>query len=449
MSRRTVLVVDDEPDIRELLEVSLGRMGIDAESASTVAQARECLARRAYDLVLTDMRLPDGDGLGVIATASQLQPSTPVAVITAYGSTENAVAALKAGAFDYLAKPIRLWQLRPLVADALRLPPTGGKRKPAAAERDAPVLVGASEPIVQVRSLIARIARTQAPVAITGESGTGKEVAARLIHAGSSRAGGPFVAVNCGAIPETLMESEFFGYRKGAFTGADADREGYFQAARGGTLFLDEVAELPLPMQVKLLRVIQEKRFRRLGDTAEEAVDARIVSATHRSLPECVTAGTFRQDLFYRLNVIELRMPALREIATDIPELARGIVSRLAAQAGASPPELSNEALAALERHAFPGNVRELENMLERAMALSAGGKIDAADLQMAPASAAGPRAAPASSVPLEQRMDDVERRMVVDALEQTGHDPAAAAAKLGISLRGLQLRLARLGIPA
>lgn len=446
MSRRTVLVIDDESDIRELLEVGLARMGVDAECAASFAEARKCLAGRAYDLVLTDMRLPDGDGLGVISAAAELQPSTPVAVITAFGSTENAVAALKSGAFDYLAKPIRLQQLRPLLADAFRLPPAGGKRKAAAAEGGTPLLVGASEPIAQVRSLIARIARTQAPVAITGESGTGKEVAARLIHAGSSRAAGPFVAVNCGAIPETLMESEFFGYRKGAFTGADADREGYFHAARGGTLFLDEVAELPLPMQVKLLRVIQERRFRSLGDTAEQAVDARIISATHRALPERVEAGLFRQDLFYRLNVIELRMPSLREIASDIPALAHGIVARLARQAGATQPELSEAALGALARHPFPGNVRELENILERAMALSAGGRIDVSDLGLAPASAPAP--APAARASLQERLEAVERRMILEVLEQTGHDREAAAARLGTSVRGLQLRLARLGIP-
>ncbi len=446
MSRRTVLVVDDESDIRELLEVGLARMGIDAECAASFAEARECLARRAYDLVLTDMRLPDGDGLGVISATAELQPATPVAVITAFGSTENAVAALKAGAFDYLAKPIRLQLLRPLVADAFRLPPSGGKRKAAAAEGGTPLLVGGSQPIAQVRSLIARIARTQAPVAITGESGTGKEVAARLIHAGSSRAAGPFVAVNCGAIPEALMESEFFGYRKGAFTGADADREGYFHAARGGTLFLDEVAELPLPMQVKLLRVIQERRFRPLGDTAEQEVDARIISATHRALPERVAEGLFRQDLFYRLNVIELRMPSLREIASDIPALAHGIVERLARQAGATPPELAEAALAALVRHPFPGNVRELENILERALALSAGGQIEVSDLGLAPALA--PASAPAARASLRERLEEAERRMILDALERAGRDRDAAAAMLGTSVRGLRLRLARLGIP-
>lgn len=444
MSRRTVLVVDDESDIRELLEVGLARMGIDAECAASFAEARECLARRAFDLVLTDMRLPDGDGLGVISATAELQPATPVAVITAFGSTENAVAALKAGAFDYLAKPIRLQLLRPLVADAFRLPPSGGKRK-VATEGGTPLLVGASQPITQVRSLIARIARTQAPVAITGESGTGKEVAARLIHAGSSRAAGPFVAVNCGAIPETLMESEFFGYRKGAFTGADADREGYFHAARGGTLFLDEVAELPLPMQVKLLRVIQERRFRPLGDTAEQEVDARIISATHRALPERVAAGLFRQDLFYRLNVIELRMPSLREIASDIPALARGIVARLARQVGATPPELAEGALAALARHPFPGNVRELENILERALALSAGGRIEVPDLGLAPA--LPPVSAPAARASLQERLEQVERQMILDVLEQAGRDRDAAAAMLGTSVRGLRLRLARLGI--
>lgn len=447
MARRTVLVVDDEPDIRELLEVSLARMGLDTETASSVSGARHRLTAQAFDLVLTDMRLPDGDGLGVLAVVSELRPGTPVAVITAYGSAENAVAALKAGAFDYLAKPIRLEQLRPLVSNALRLPAAAPKRRAAAPPPELPTLVGESAPIAHVRELIARLARTQAPVAISGESGTGKEVAARLIHAGSSRAAGPFVAVNCGAIPEALTESEFFGYRKGAFTGADADREGYFHAANGGTLFLDEVADLPLAMQVKLLRVIQEKRFRRLGDTVEETVDARIISATHRSLPEQVAAGTFRQDLFYRLNVIELRMPSLRETASDIPALAERILGRLAGQLGTPVPALTDTALAALRRHPFPGNVRELENVLERALALSAGGRIDSGDLQLSVLARGG--AAIPASIPLEQRLDDVERRMVLEALEATGNDPDAAARRLGISRRGLDLRLTRLGLTA
>lgn len=447
MARRTVLVVDDEPDIRELLEVSLARMGLEAETASSVAGAQRCLTARAFDLVLTDMRLPDGDGLGVLAVVAELRPATPVAVITAYGSAENAVAALKAGAFDYLAKPIRLEQLRPLIANALRLPVAAPRRQPASPLPDLPTLVGEAAPVAKVRELIGRLARTQAPVVIIGESGTGKEVAARLIHAGSSRAAGPFVAVNCGAIPETLMESEFFGYRKGAFTGADVDREGYLHAANGGTLFLDEVADLPLTMQVKLLRVIQEKRFRRLGDTVEEMVDARIISATHRSLPAQVASGAFRQDLFYRLNVIELRMPALREIAADIPALAERILGRLASQSGGPVPTLTEAALAALRRHSFPGNVRELENVLERALALSAGGRIDAGDLQLSSPARVG--AVALANVPLEQRLDDVERRMIAEALEAAGNDREAAARRLGLSLRGLELRLSRLGLAA
>ena len=341
MSNKAVLIVDDEADIRELLVVTLSRMGIDADSAASVAEAKQALERRAYDLALTDMRLPDGEGLDVLRHIAEHYGNTPVAVITAYGSTENAVAALKAGAFDYLAKPIKLDQLRPLVMSALRLPKHPQARRTASGEAAAPGvprLIGESAPILRAREMIGRLARSQAPVYITGESGTGKEVAARLIHAGSSRADAPFVAVNCGAIPENLMESEFFGYRKGAFTGAEADRAGYLHAAQKGTLFLDEVGDLPLAMQVKLLRVIQEKKFRRLGDTAEEAIDMRIISATHRSLSEQVEAGEFRQDLFYRLNVIEMKMPSLREIPEDIPRMVAEVVERLARQNGVPPP---------------------------------------------------------------------------------------------------------------
>ena len=338
MANKAVLIVDDEADIRELLVVTLSRMGVDADSAASVAEAKAALEHRTYDLALTDMRLPDGEGLDVLRHIAEHYGNTPVAVITAYGSTENAVAALKAGAFDYLAKPIKLDQLRPLVMSALKLPKHPQSRRAAtgeAAQPGVPRLIGESAPIQRAREMIARLARSQAPVYITGESGSGKEVAARLIHAGSSRADAPFVAVNCGAIPENLMESEFFGYRKGAFTGAETDRAGYLHAAQKGTLFLDEVGDLPLAMQVKLLRVIQEKKFRRLGDTAEEVIDVRIISATHRSLSEQVEAGEFRQDLFYRLNVIEMKMPSLREIPEDIPLMVSQVVERLARQNGA------------------------------------------------------------------------------------------------------------------
>jgi two-component system response regulator PilR (NtrC family) len=413
------LVVDDEADLRELLELTLVGMGLDVDCAPDLATARRLLGRGRYALCLTDMRLPDGNGLDLVAAIGADHPDTPVAVITAYGSAENAVAALKAGAFDYLTKPVGLDALRTLVRSALRLSQAAaaaGEAAPAGAARDdapmaaapreaappagagaptagkgeaAGLLLGVSPAIEAVRASIARLARSMAPVAITGESGSGKELAARLIHRLGSRAAQPFVAVNCGAIPETLMESEFFGHKRGAFTGADQDRTGFFQAADGGTLFLDEVADLPLSMQVKLLRAIQERCVRRVGATAEEPVDVRIVSATHQDLARCVAAGRFRQDLFYRLNVIELRMPPLRERREDVPVLAQAMVARLAVRAGlAVPPRLASVTLRYLQSYAFPGNVRELENVLERALAFSNGEVINVEDLGLRPATA-------------------------------------------------------------
>ncbi|MGH6691413.1 MAG: sigma-54-dependent transcriptional regulator, partial [Gammaproteobacteria bacterium] len=420
--------------------------------AATTSEAYKLLAQNSYDLCLTDMRLPDGDGLTVVDYVAKHHPSLPVAVITAHGSTENAVAALKAGAFDYLAKPVSLDQLRTLVRSALKLPRPVQRR---AQEEDAapaapgePQLIGRSEPMRAVRSLIERLARTQAPIHISGESGSGKELAARLIHRRGPRSDGPFVPVNCGAIPENLMESEFFGYKKGAFTGAAADREGFFQAADGGTLFLDEVAELPVPMQVKLLRAIQEKKVRKVGSTGEESADVRIISATHRNLAEEVQAGKFRQDLFYRLNVIELKMPALREMREDIPLLAETMLARHASAADGRVSRLSSEALERLREYDFPGNVRELENVLERALALTAGGEIEAEDLQLAPTRVA-PSDAPAelSGLPLQERLDSVERKAILDALEQTHYNRTAAAKLLGITFRALRYRMERLGI--
>ena len=337
MNRKSVLVVDDEADIRELLVITLSRMGVDADSASTVEESKQALQARPYDLTLTDMRLPDGDGLDVLRYIAENHGNTPVAVITAYGSTENAVAALKAGAFDYLPKPIRIDQLRPLVMSALKLPRPVQQRRASIGETPqpgTPRLLGESPAMERARDMIGKLARSQAPVYITGESGSGKEVAARLIHLGSSRADSAFIAVNCGAIPENLMESEFFGYKKGAFTGAGEDRDGFFQAANGGTLFLDEVAELPLAMQVKLLRAIQEKRVRRVGATQEEPVDVRLISATHQDLGARVEAGSFRQDLYYRLNVIELRMPPLRERRARIALAISGMSSRMSRRLG-------------------------------------------------------------------------------------------------------------------
>ena len=435
-----VLVVDDEPDIRELLELTLVRMGLDVETVGSIAEAKERLKADRFDLCLTDMRLGDGEGLDLVRHIAVQAADVPVAVITAYGSAENAVAALKAGAFDYVSKPVGLEQLRALVRSALSLPERG-----EAAPKDKRLL-GESAPLVQVRALIAKLARTQAPVYISGESGTGKELAARLIHENGARREKAFVPVNCGAIPENLMESEFFGYKKGAFTGAAEDREGFFQAANGGTLFLDEVADLPLPMQVKLLRAIQEKRVRKVGATQEDPVDVRIICATHQNLAQLVAAGKFRQDLFYRVNVIQLAMPPLRESREDIPLIAGAILERLGGDARLTP-----EAVAELQRHDFPGNIRELENILERALALSASAEITPKDLQLdAPADNVADTpasAAEGAAGALPDYLDDIERKAILDALGKTGFNRTAAAKLLGITFRQLRYRMQRLGI--
>ncbi len=442
---RRVLVVDDESDIRELLALTLQRMGLETDTASSTFEAEQYLRKQTYDLCLTDMRLPDGDGLGLLGHVIKDYPGTPVAVITAYGSAENAVAALKAGAFDYLSKPVSLTQLRALVNSALKLSHDGQPKItgeiPGSGQ---PVLLGDSPLMLQTRQMIEKLARSQAPVHITGESGSGKELAARLLHLNGPRSDGPFVAVNCGAIPENLMESEFFGYKKGAFTGANQDKDGFFQVASGGTLFLDEVADLPLPMQVKLLRVIQEKMVRKVGSTQEEPVDVRIISATHQDLGQCVESGKFRQDLFYRLNVIVLKMPALREIFEDIPLLAAEILKKMANR-DAEPPKLSLAALKDLQGYDFPGNVRELENILERAMALTTGGEIGKEDLQLA----AKPQkdSVQLKGLPLQEYLDAMEKEAIMDALEKTRYNKTAAAKLLGISFRALRYRLERLGM--
>ncbi len=441
---RQVLVVDDEPDIRELLELTLAKMGLGVVAVGSLAEARETLRNARFDLCLTDMRLPDGEGLDLVRHISGLAGDLPVAVITAHGSAENAVAALKAGAFDYVSKPVGLEQLRALVKSALSLP---DQADPPA--RDLPLL-GGSAPLAQVRELIAKLARTQAPVHVSGESGSGKELAARLIHGEGARRERPFVPVNCGAIPETLMESEFFGYKKGAFTGAEQDRDGFFQAANGGTLFLDEVADLPLAMQVKLLRAIQEKRVRKVGATQEEPVDVRIISATHQNLARLVESGRFRQDLFYRLNVIELKMPPLRDCREDVPLIAASILERIARASGAAPARLSDAALAELAQYDFPGNIRELENVLERATALSGGAQIGADDLMLRPVAAeeGGGRAAEgALGAPLPEYLDRVEREAILEALARTQFNRTAAAKLLGITFRTLRYRMQRLGI--
>lgn len=436
-----VLVVDDEPDILELLELTLLRMGLEVERATNVREALHRLDNNSYNLCLTDMRMPDGEGLEVVRHIMERNLDVPVAVITAHGNLDNAVAALKAGAFDYLSKPVALDQLRALVHAALDLPLSSGPPKDG--DR---VLLGQSAAMQQVRELIGRVARSQAPVHISGESGSGKELAARLIVEKSARREQAFIAVNCGAIPENLMESEFFGYRKGAFTGADKDRDGFFQAANRGTLFLDEVADLPLTMQVKLLRAIQERKVRRVGATEEEAVDVRILSATHHDLAELVKQGKFRQDLYYRLNVIALQMPALRELRDDIAEIASLILNRLR---GDSSVVFSADALLALSQYDFPGNVRELENVIERGLALCSDNVIQTADLQLSPTDIA---VASVSSglqgrYPLTDYLDKVEREAILEALSQTGFNRTAAAKILGVTFRALRYRMARLDI--
>ncbi len=439
----TVLIVDDEPDILELLELTLLRMGLESQRAMKVSAAIELLKTNHYDLCLTDMRLPDGTGLELVRHIGQHYPELPVAVITAYGSTDNAVAALKAGAFDYIAKPVSLDQLRALVKSALNV------TEPAAQAQQARILLGDSPAIQLARDMIEKLARSQAPVYVSGESGCGKELAARLIHEKSARQAQPFIAVNCGAIPENLMESEFFGYKKGAFTGADADRDGFFQAANGGTLFLDEVADLPLLMQVKLLRTIQEKKVRKVGATQEDPNDVRIISATHQSLSSLVESGKFRQDLYYRLNVIELKMPPLREMHEDIPLIAQAILERLAKQSGQPVPCLTQPAIAALQTYSFPGNVRELENILERALALCSGDTIGPDDLYLHVAVTAQDALAyePGAKWPLQDYLDRLEKEAILEALEKTRHNKTAAAKLLGITFRALRYRLERLGI--
>ena len=434
-----VLVVDDEADIRELIDLTLSRMGLAAACVGSVAEARAALAADDFQLCLTDMRLPDGEGLEIVRHIGEHYPQTPVAVITAYGSAGNAVAALKAGAFDYLSKPVGLEQLRALVKSALRLPGGGGEASTAMQG-----LTGESACMQQVRALIEKLARSQAPIYISGESGSGKELAARLIHTRSARSSGPFVPVNCGAIPENLMESEFFGYRKGAFTGADSEREEFFQTANGGTLFLDEVADLPLAMQVKLLRALQEKRVRKVGSVTEEAVDLRVICATHRNLKDCVDKGVFRQDLYYRLNVIELRMPPLRERMEDIPVLVDSLLLKLV---GEGHPRLSEAAKAALQTYSFPGNVRELENILERATALAGGEVIEADDLQLSLADTLAGETPGRGSESLDDYLNRLERQAILEALQQTEGNRTAAARQLGVTFRSLRYRLERLGI--
>ena len=488
----SVLVVDDEPDLLTLYELTLLREGLEVETASSVAQAREVLKSRVFRAVISDMRLPDGTGLDLLQWLETSGRPEKVIVVTAYGSPENAVTALKAGAFDYLTKPVDLRQFRAVVASAMgrsRAAPAAPADVAPADGRGDPLrrLVGDSEAMAHVRGLVEKVARSMAPVLVQGESGTGKELVARAIHDVSARAGQPFVAVNCGAIPENLLEAEFFGVRKGAFTGAAADRDGFFQAANGGTLFLDEIGDLPFAMQSKLLRAIQERAVRAVGGTSEQTMNVRIVSATHKDLAAEVQAGRFRQDLFYRLNVIDIKVPPLRERLVDLPAIADALLARLAREAGVTPPpRLAADARALLARYAFPGNVRELENLLHRAVALSDGEAITGADLALPEALLAGAvavrdpdagviaavvvedaegpsaadslgapphglSAAPAALEPvpddLVRYLDEVERVILVRALERQNFNRTAAGASLGLSLRQMRYRMARLGI--
>jgi two-component system response regulator PilR (NtrC family) len=446
-ARPAVLIVDDEPDLLELVSLTLGRMNLRTRTAPDVGTARKLLKSEQFDLCLTDMRLPDGDGLDLVAWIQENRATVPVAVITAHGNVESAVRALKLGAFDFVSKPLDLGVLRKLVGSAIRLGSGGpdGSNDPNGAR-----LIGHSAVMEQLREMISRVSRSQAPVHISGESGTGKELVARMIHESGARREASFVAVNCGAIPTELMESELFGHKRGSFTGAVADKKGLIQAAEGGTLFLDEVADLPLHMQVKLLRVVQEKTVRPVGESREEIVDVRILSATHKNLAELVAQGLFREDLFYRINVIELHVPALRERPEDIPDIAQAILERLGRRSGLQPPQLADDALELLRSYPFPGNVRELENVLERALTLCVGGVITADHIKLRAtprAPAPLPATTAAGGAALGEHLEEIERDAIVKALEKTRYNKTAAAKLLGMSFRALRYRIKKLGI--
>lgn len=443
------LIVDDEPDIRELLEITLARMGITTHSAENVATALSLLQRHPFNLCLTDMRLPDGDGLEIVDYIQQHHPHLPVAVISAHGNMDTAIKAMKKGAFDFISKPLDLPSLRGLIKSALALAPLDEAKLSAIN-----TLLGSSAIMQEIRAKIEKLSRNQAPVHIRGESGVGKELVARLIHQQGPRAAMPFVAINCGAIPQELMESEFFGHKKGSFTGAVQDKKGLFQAANGGTLFLDEVAELPLTLQVKLLRAIQEKKVRPVGEQQEIAVDVRLLSATHKDLAEMVRSDTFRQDLFYRINVIELIVPPLRVRVEDIAQMTEHLLTKLAQANGISKPKISKSAITALEKYSFPGNVRELENILERALALYDGNIIDEQDLNLPIHSTTVTTTAQmivdkfdAAQKSLENYLEGIEKKVIVDALEKNVGNKTAAAKQLGISFRSFRYRLKKLGL--
>ena len=443
MKKSLALIVDDEPDIRELLELTLGRMDIETQAAENYQEATAWLQQKQFDLCLTDMRLPDGNGLDLVDYIQRMPKPIPVAVITAHGSMDTAIKAMKKGAFDFVSKPIDLAGLRQLVTSALKLAASEVPKE----RRTRHTLLGESPVMREIRSRIDKLARSQAPVYISGESGSGKELVARLIHQQSSRSDKPFVAINCGAIPHELMESEFFGHKKGSFTGAVNDKKGLFQAADGGTLFLDEVADLPQPLQVKLLRAIQEKKVRPVGEQLEISVDVRLLSATHRNLADMVKSGVFRQDLYYRINVIDLVLPPLRERAGDIPMLADSILNKLTS---GNKPAISSDALAALQRYRFPGNVRELENILERALALYDGNTIEVDDLNLPIAVSSDsvdlPDYDPAKES-LEDYLDGIERKAITSALEDNKWNKTAAAKQLGLTFRSFRYRLKKLNM--
>ncbi|MEA1050442.1 sigma-54 dependent transcriptional regulator [Lamprobacter modestohalophilus] len=450
MSKAHLLIVDDEPDILELVTITCARMGVGTQRAQTLAEAYHHLEQEAFDLCLTDMRLPDGNGIDLVRLIAKQYPNLPVAMLTAYGSMDSAVAAMKAGAFDFVSKPVDLQVLRNLIGAALKL---GAQPSSSATpEQPSQALIGDSPPIRETRALIAKLARNQAPVFITGESGTGKELAARLIHLQGPRREHPFVPVNCGAIPADLMESELFGHRKGSFTGAVSDQAGLFQAAQGGTLFLDEIADLPLPMQVKLLRAIQQKSVRPVGSETEVEVDVRIISASHRNLDDEVERGNFRRDLYYRIDVIELLMPALRGRPEDIPSLADHILGQIAETSGAPKRHLSDAALNRLAAHPFPGNVRELQNLLERATALADDAELGPEDLHLPADHPVQARTKPVQTEEFDRQslgdqLDEIERRAILEALDATHWNRTAAAKQLGMTTRSLRYRLSKLGL--
>ena len=440
MSKQRVLIVDDEPDIRELLEITLLRMGLATHSAEDYSQATRMLRDESFDLCLTDMKLPDGDGISLVEHIQQHYPNTPTAVITAHGSIDLAIKAMKCGAFDFVSKPVSLETLRNLVDKALTLPHSPQQAETATSTRYQ--IIGDSVPLEELRHAIAKFARSQAPVFVRGESGTGKELVARQIHAQGSRASAGFIAVNCGAIPSELMESELFGHLKGSFTGATSDSEGLFKAADGGTLFLDEIADLPLSMQVKLLRVIQEKSIRAVGAQQEQAIDVRIISASHKDLDAMVAHGEFRQDLYYRINVIGVKVPKLADHAEDIPQLVDFLIEKHIYNSD-KPALISDAALAALQDYTFPGNVRELENILERALALCENDRIEISDLQLPDLPAAEDKV----SENLGDITRNVEREHIASALVKNRWNQSATARALGLTLRQLRYRIEKLNL--